>query len=413
MTRQTSASGGGRPGGPRRILVAGLGDAGCNAVRHLAPRLAGRAEVVLFNTDSRALASAGDCRHVQLGMHVTNGLGAGGNPNMGRRAADAELPAIRDALAGAGFVVLVAGLGGGTGSGAAPLLAQEARRAGARVLGVAILPFEFEGKRRAEQAERGLRALRDAADVVVCLPNQRLFEIAGSQAGVARAYEVSHDLLGASLLGLIRVLEDRGVITLDFSDFCSLLEGAAGSAVLASAEGGGPAAVEDVLQTVQDHPLLLKGQALAKASAILVSVLAGPGLTLGHLDRLLSGIHALAGKETVVAVGLASEESWTDRLLVTFLVVERVVAGRTTAGPVRAVAVMPRDQDREPATHAPRVARPAPEKVTQAGLFDELQSSPGRFKNVEPTIHEGHNLDIPTFRRRGIEIQKPQPAGKV
>lgn len=401
-----------RPGEKRRVVLAGLGDAGCNALRRLAPRLIGNADVALFNTDIRSLEPCASIRCVQLGMHVTNGLGAGGNPNVGRRAADAELPAIREIFARAGFVLLVCGMGGGTGSGAASLFAHEAKRAGARVLGVAIMPFAFEGRRRMEQAERGLRALRDAADVVVCLHNQRLFEIAGSQSEVHRAYDVSHTMLGESLFGLIRVIEKNGLITLDFPDFCALLEGATGSAVLASVEASGEEAVDDALKAIATHPLLLNGQALQKAASLLVSVIGGHDLKLGDLDRLLRGVQAFASEETIFSTGLALDQEWAGRMLITLLAVERFASGRVVAGPARRPTAPLREKEPETPRQTSSVKAPAPEEAAPTGLFDEIQSSPGRFKNIEPTIHEGHNLDIPTFRRRGILLQKPAPIEK-
>ena len=383
-----------------------LGDAGCNAASTWR-RLAGNADIVLFNTDARTLQPGSSMRCVQLGMHVTNGLGAGGNPNAGRRAADAELPAIRDVFAQAGFVLLVCGMGGGTGSGAASLLAHEARRAGGRVIGIAIMPFEFEGRRRMDQAERGLRALRDAADVVACLHNQRLFEIAGTQAGVPQAYEVSHEMLGNSLLGLAKVIAKTGLITLDFPDFASVLEGAVGNAVLASVESSGPGAVDDALKAVAAHPLLLNGQSLQRAASLMISAIAGPDLKLGDLDRLLRGVQALAPEDTVISTGLAVEQDWADRILLTLLAVERFGPGRALQ-PARAAPAPLRERNLKRPGGA---CGQAPEKLRRAGLFDLGQSSPGRFK-AELTIHEGHNLDIPTFLRRGICFET-RPAGKT
>ena len=394
----------------RRILIIGLGDAGCKVVQHFAPRMAGRAEVVLFDTDARSFSAAGIGRCVQLGMHVTNGMGAGGNPNTGRRAADADLPAIREILKGAGFVVIVCGLGGGTGTGAAPLLAQEARRAGARVLCVAVMPFDFEGRCRAEQADRGLIALRDAADIVVSMPNQRLFEVAGSQAEISRAYEVANNMLANSLFALVRVIEERGTITLDFSSFCALLDSAPGNAVLASVEGALETAPDDIMQAIKSNPVLLNGQVFTKAAAVMVCVVSGSSLSIGMLDRLLSGINAMVAKEAVIATGVAAEADWADRLSVAFMVVERPLSGRIAIGTPRAVAVKPSNHSGDPAAHVAR--QPQKNKLVQAGLFDEIQASPGRFKNVEPTIHEGHNLDIPTFQRRGMILRKPTPTEK-
>lgn len=397
-------------GGPR-ILVAGLGDAGCNVAERLLRDWAPPASVLAaINTDFSAFKGRADMRCVKLGVNLAAGSGAGGNPDAGRQAAEADRAMLQEVLAEADLLFLVAGMGGGTGTGAAPVLARIAAEAGAKVLAFAVLPFDFEGAHRCEQAARGVAALREAADAVICLPNQRLFDLCGGGAAPARAFEEADGLLASGIYAIWRALSGAGTLNLRLPDFERLLEqGGTNGCVLASVQGVGADRAAIALEALKEHPLLDRGNVLARAPAFLVSVLSGDDLSLGDLSRLLPTIAEMGRAGAMHMAGLVCDNHWRDRLLVTVLACDSSVGAAPPAA------------SKKPAGSGAAVhksgSKPAPPvevasaRMKQQGLFDPMEGAPasGRFKDIEPTIHAGENLDIPTYLRRRIPIQKRSP----
>lgn len=386
-----------------RTLVVGLGNGGCKTVTAIAGQWKEGPRMVVVNTDGRSLAEAGDLEGLHIGAHVIKGMGTGGEPRMGRRAAESDIEAVRGLFHDVDVVFLVVCLGGGTGTGAAPLLLEEARKSGALTLCFASLPFEFEGKRRMEHAQRGLMALQAAADAVICLPNQRLLEVVEDRSNIVEAFRKTDEMLARGLQAVWRVISRRGVINLDFDDIGALVHKGNGRCVFACAEGAGPGKVNQVLEAVRNHALLDHGEALAKAEAFLVTIMGGSDLSLKEVDQLMTGIAKIGGSEALAMTGVCCERDWQDRLFVVFLVVERKCADD--------LAFIASTPDEEPGKglipEAPP-EHPALESVPrgrtkQPDLFEVVR---GRFENVEATVVEGRNLDVPTYKRRGIMIQK-------
>ena len=387
-----------------RTLVVGLGNGGCKTVAAMARQWKEGPRVVAVNTDGRSLAEAGDLASLHIGARVIKGLGTGGEPRMGQRAAESDIEAIRELFRDVDVVFLVVCLGGGTGTGAAPLLVEEARKSGALTLVFGSLPFEFEGKRRMEHARRGLMALQAGADAVICLPNQRLLELVEDKTNIVAAFQQTDDMLARGLQAVWRVISRRGVINLDFEDVSALVHKGNGRCVFACAEGTGPDKVNQVLKAVRHHALLNQGVVLAEAEAFLVSVMGGSDLSLKEVDQLMTGIAKIGRAEALIMTGVCCETKWQDRLFVVFLIVERKGAdGLVFSAPPRddepgggLISPVPAEEPTaEPGTRG---------KIVQVGLFDKVSQS--RFKDVEATVVEGKNLDIPTFKRRGIMIQK-------
>lgn len=387
-----------------RTLVVGLGNGGCKVVTAMERQWKEGPRVVVVNTDGRSLAEAGDLAGLHIGARVIKGLGTGGEPRMGQRAAESDIEAISGLFRDVDVVFLVVCLGGGTGTGASPLLIEEARKSGALTLCFASLPFEFEGKRRMEHARRGLMALQSSADAVICLPNQRLLELVEDKTNIVAAFQQTDDMLARGLQAVWRVISRRGVINLDFEDVSALVHKGDGRCVFACAEGTGPDKVNQVLKAVRRHALLNQGTVLAEAEAFLVSIMGGSDLSLKEVDQLMAGIAKIGRAEALIMTGVCCESEWQDRLFVVFLVVEKKGAD--------GLAFIAPQRDDEPGgglISAVQVEAPTAEpasrgKIVQVGLFDKV--SQGRFKDVEATVVEGKNLDIPTFKRRGIMIQK-------
>ncbi len=373
-----------------RLLVVGVGNGAGRAVAELARQGPDGPLLAVVNTEAAGEAvPGGRVKTIQFGAQVIKGLGTGGDPRVGRRAAAEDAETLRALFRDVNWVILVVGLGGGTGTGAAPLVAEEARKAGVLVLALAMLPFEFEGRRRMEHARQGLLALQEAADGVICLPNQRLLELVEDRANLAQAFQQADTMVARGVCSLWRVLCRKGVIHLDFSAVRTLLREGGGPCVFGCAEGEGPDRINQVLRALGSDPLLKRGQTLAQASSYLVSISGGEDLTLKEVDALARGVAAAAKEDALAMVGVSCDPALRERVLVTVLAVEP--GGDRPARPA-------------PAEAAPPSAAPSGSELTQGNLFET--AGQGRFKDVDPTIIEGDNLDIPTFIRRRIMIQK-------
>ncbi len=373
-----------------RILIVGVGNGAGRALSAMARQWQEGPDMVAINTDSHDFAKIDGLRFVQIGAQVMNGMGTGGDPQVGRRAAAEDVDAVRKLFHGVNLVLLVVGLGGGTGTGAAPLVAEEARKAGALVLCFGMLPFEFEGQRRMSRAQQGLLALNGVANGVICLPNQRLLDLVEDRANIAEAFQKADAMLGRGVQAIWRVLCRKGVINLDFADVQALLQQGNGQCVFGCAEGEGPDRINLILQALREDPMLKRGQVLAQAHAYIISISGAADLTLKDVDSLVRGIGAAGGAESLAMVGVDCDAALKDRIFVTILASEPAGEAPVNRDPVPAEPVKPAV-----------VAKP---DLIQGTLFDG--AGQGRFKDVDPTIIEGSNLDIPTFIRRRIMIQK-------
>ncbi len=421
-----------------RILVLGVGGAGCNALDRVAmdglrpvsaedPPDTGVPHLVAINTDLHALSSSLCGEKFQLGLKTTFGLGAGGDPSVGRKAAGEDRDRLAELVRGADLVFIAAGLGGGTGGGAGPVIAQLAREAGALTLGFVTLPFEFEGDRRREQAAAALDEFKRATDAVACVPNDKLFEMAGEQATVLNVFRTADDLLAEGVRALWRMLTMPGLINRDFNDLRRALEKRHDEIVFAFGTGEGDDKAAAAATAVISNPLLGGGAILAEADTILVSLRGGPELTMTEVKRAVSQISQQCAQKPHVLVAASIDENFSGKLSVL------LIASRGCSATAEAAAASPLPSDREMAASM-KDAVSAPSPVTAAGAVTPVrrpepaseQSVPrrisvdvsrlrqqrlalevnvkGRFDKVEPTIYEGEDLDLPTFLRRGIKI---------
>ncbi|MCX7824195.1 MAG: cell division protein FtsZ [Verrucomicrobiae bacterium] len=402
-----------------RILVLGVGGAGCNAADRLADRLrpdeTNGPHLVAINTDSHALSSCLVSEKFQLGIKTTFGLGAGGDPAIGLKAAQEDRDRLAELLKGSDLVFIAAGLGGGTGGGASPFIAKLARDAGALTLAFVTLPFEFEGDRRNEQARAALAELKRETDAVVCVPNDQLFQMAGERATVLDAFRMADDLLAEGVRSIWRMLTKPGLINLDFNDLRRALEDRHDETVFGIGEGQGDERAAIAADAALKSPLLGTGQILAEADTILVSLVGGPDLTLADIQSAVSTVRRKADRNPHIFMGTAIDEDFKDRLLLL------VIASRGKTGNGSAVT-NPLPSERDLAA-APTVeknatlplagsqppvksAKPKSLRAIQPSLGLEVNIK-GRFDKVEPTIYHGEDLDYPTFLRRNIRIGDP------
>ncbi len=389
-----------------RMLVIGVGGGGSNAVSRMSAGWRDGPDVVAVNTDAQALGACSVPYKVQIGKNLTQGLGAGGDAAIGKLAAEDDLDTLRELVSHLDVVFVVTTLGGGTGTGAAPVLAKVAREEGALTLCFATLPFDFEGERRKKQAEEGLRALRLSADVVICVPNKLLLEFNAGQASLAEAFGKVDAMLGVGMRSLWKLLAQAGIINLDFADLRQLVEHSGGSCSFAYAEGTGLDKASSVVNSLLRSPLLNRGDVLTQAEAILVSIVGGHDLTLVDVQKIMAHLTTLTRPGVRVFMGASVDPEWQNRLALTVLAAESWQEGKVpdaSPGRLEAPAATATEPGVGPGKTLAGVKASVPIRAIQESLKFETDDK-GKFKNTEPTLYEGEDLDIPTYVRRGIKL---------
>jgi cell division protein FtsZ len=409
------------------IKVCGVGGAGCNAVGFIAQTKFDGADFLLLNTDAQALAASPLPDKWVLGRKRTRGLGTGGDPELGRAAAEDDAARLASFCAGADILFILAGLGGGTGTGAAPFLARVARESGALVLALAILPFDFEGPRRLAQAQAGLQQLKAAADAVICLPNQKLFRLLDEKTSVPETFKIGHNLMADGLRGICRLLTQTGLINLDFADLCSVTRGRHVASSFATAEAGGEKRGEQILEKLLTHPLLDGGHVLNESDALLVSLAGGPDLTMSEVNKMMESLQRQCENAHLI-FGAVIDEAFAGRLSVTLIASSRhsIEPAAGSAGETRKTdSATMQFLDTSPTPRPPsRAVAPPPEMSNEkkeqlysrqtgqnrrksSRLQKELPLEivfKGRFDKSEPTIRHGEDLDLPTYIRKGVAL---------
>jgi cell division protein FtsZ len=296
-----------------RILVAGVGGAGGNAVNHMVAAGLRGIDLVGFNTDAQALGRVRADRCVRLGQRATRGLGTGGDPAVGAHAAEESADEIAAAVRGADLVFVTLGLGGGTGTGAGPIVARIARQMGALAIGVATLPFTFEGHRRMATALEGLQALREQTDALIVIPNDRLFTAANPNITLRDAFRAADDVLRQGIAGLSSIVTVPGLINLDFADLRAVLANA-GTALIAIGEADGPDRARLAARLALENPLL--GMRAEGARGIIFSVAGGETLTLAEVQAVAEQIGDAAHPDAMILFGATMDDTLGDALRV-------------------------------------------------------------------------------------------------
>ncbi len=309
-------------GSPARITVVGVGGGGGNAVSRMIDAGLQGVKFVTINTDVQALWRNGSLNKIQIGEKLTNGLGAGANPDIGRRAATDDTEKICEAIEGSEMVFITAGLGGGTGTGAAPVVASIASRLGgehSHVLTVAVvtLPFALEGKRRMEQAREGLEELKKYADSVISIPNARVLQSVPRNTPVHEAFSVADDVLLQAVQGITDIIIHPGQINVDFADIRSIMKGM-GHAVMGIGMGEGPLRALTAAQRAVSNPLL-ENSSMQGARSIVVNITGGPDLSLAEASEATSFITRVADPEANVIYGIVTNESLRNAVRVTVI----------------------------------------------------------------------------------------------
>jgi cell division protein FtsZ len=411
------------------VKLIGVGGAGGNVVQQLQGTDLAALPAMIAHSNPRVLNEWPHANKLLLGENRTRGMGSGGDPDLGRQAAEDMRAEVAAFCKDADLVFIVTGLGGGTGGGASPVIARIARESGALVLGLATLPFEFEGLRRREQAKVGLRDLRLASDAVIYLPNQRMTAIFDQNTPVREAFKLTNDLLAQGVRGIWQMLTRPGLVNVDFAYLYSIVRGKNAESSFASAEAAGEMRARDVVEKLVGSPLLEEGALLTQSTDILVSLVGGADMTIADVNKVMEQLQRLAESSNII-MGAATDDAYNGRLTLTVVATRRAGAEpNPTIGQPHIRGTKPKDFSLEPIATTPRgasrYAAPPPEstpevtaellqrqnpttrkkatKPKQQTLNLEVVSK-GRFEKSEPTIHRGEDLDVPTYVRRGVAL---------
>ena len=300
-----------------RIKVIGVGGGGGNAINTMvAARLEG-VEFIAANTDVQALAANKAQVKLQIGKAASRGLGAGANPDRGREAALEAREALAEALAGADMVFVTAGMGGGTGTGGAPIVADVAKQSGALTVGVVTKPFLFEGNRRRKQAEQGLAELKAAVDTLIVIPNQRLLSVAGENVSLADAFKRADEVLLHAVQGISEIITVHGLVNVDFADVRTIMS-EQGMALMGTGRASGDRRAIEAMQAAISSPLL-EDVSLDGAMGLLVNITGGPSLTLHEVNEAVTMAQTAADPEANIIFGSVVDERMGDEVKITVI----------------------------------------------------------------------------------------------
>ncbi len=328
-----------------RIKVIGVGGGGCNAVNTMIRSGLMGVEYIVANTDSQALAASLAGTKIQLGGNVTKGLGAGANPEVGRKSAIEDYEKLSEVLDGADMVFVTAGMGGGTGTGAAPVIAKLARELGALTVGVVTKPFVFEGKKRSRQAEEGIRSLEESVDSLICIPNQRLLQLAGENLSLVDTFRAADEVLLNAVQGISDLINNTGHINADFADVSTVMTNK-GLSLMGTGTAMGPDRSIKAAKQAISSPLL-EDVSIDGATGIIINITGNSSLTMHETNQAVTLIMEAADEDAEIIFGTVIDENMGE-----FIKVTVIATGLRSA--------------RKESTVAPAVVRPAQTRETMA-----------------------------------------------
>ena len=399
------------------IKVIGVGGAGGNAVNRMIQSGLGGVEFIAANTDAQVLDQSLSPQKLQLGTGVTKGLGSGANPNVGRDAAEEDEARISELLQGADMVFVTAGMGGGTGTGAAPVVARIAKAQGALTVAVVTRPFEFEGRRRMQLADDGLRELKERVDTLIVIPNQRLLTIVDRTTPLKEAFRVADQVLHHATKGISDLITVPGLVNLDFADVKTVMA-ERGNALMGAGHATGPNRAYEAAQSAVSSPLL-DDISISGAEALLVNVTGGESMTLHEINEAVTVVVDAAGHDANVIFGAVIDEHMGDGLSITVIATgfgkgEPKRMNQPMGMPQAAHASQPRIYPMAeriqrpaavPATPPPSLEEPALEDesvvaTTRPG-YKMAASSPRRPFGGRAITRD--NMDVPAFMRKQMD----------
>ncbi len=390
-----------------RIVVFGVGGAGGNAVNNMVASQLDGVDFVAANTDAQALAHSLAHRKIQLGANVTLGLGAGSKPEIGAQAAEASMPEIQEALSGCHMTFITAGMGGGTGTGAAPVIARLAREMGVLTVGVVTKPFQFEGAKRMKQAEEGILRLQSYVDTLIVIPNQNLFRVANEKTTFAQAFAMADEVLHSGVRGITDLMVVPGLMNLDFADVRTVMM-EMGKAMMGTGEAEGAKRALDAAEAAIANPLL-DDVSMKGAKGVLIHITGGPDLTLFEADEAANRIRAEVDAEANIKVGSTFDPKLEGRIRVSVVATGIDAVAKPEAKPAAAPSISIRAPQPAPRP-APQpiepVAAAAPNPVHALQQKAEIELAPP----ADEIRHKIEEASAPLLPQRQTPAPAPAPA---
>jgi cell division protein FtsZ len=371
--------------GNASIKVVGVGGGGGNAVQHMVDIGIEGANFISVNTDKQALDKNGAGTKLVLGMEITDGLGAGADPQVGREAALEDRDKLREMLKGTDMVFVTAGMGGGTGTGAAPIVAQVAKELGILTVAVITKPFELEGSKRMKIAQEGIKELIEEVDSLITIPNQKLLEVLGEDCSMLEAFKQANDVLAGAVRGISDIIIKPGLINVDFADVKTVMS-EKGTAMM----GTGTASGQDRARIAAEHAVaskLLEDISLQDAKGVLVNITAGPDLSLGEIKAVGDCISDFASEDAIIVTGTVLDDSRGNDLVVTVIATGLSSSLQTISKPSRQVNML---NERKP--------------LPLSDAARQMLENPPKVEKIEKnTKDEDDYLDIPSFVRTQLD----------
>jgi cell division protein FtsZ len=380
------------------IKVVGVGGGGGNAVAHMVNSGVEGVEFITANTDAQAIKQCGAKTQLQLGANVTKGLGAGANPEVGRQAALEDRESIIKALEGADMVFITAGMGGGTGTGAAPVVAQVAKELGILTVAVITKPFPFEGRRRMQTALQGIEELAKHCDSLITVPNEKLITVLGRDATMISAFKAANDVLLGAVQGIADLITRPGIINVDFADVRTVMS-EMGLAMMGSGVARGDDRAQAAAQSAVNNPLLDEVN-LHGANGVLVNITAGPNFTMREFDEVGSTIEAFASEDATVVVGTVLDPNMGDEVRVTVVATGLNQNRAKAARPVLVEQPMPIVRTGTDPFPSDPVLPPGLGGLRRNSRTEPSIASPTTALNDAVGNGRESYLDIPSFLRR-------------
>jgi len=371
--------------GNASIKVVGVGGGGGNAVQHMVDVGIEGAKFISINTDKQALDKNGAGTKLVLGIEITDGLGAGADPQVGREAALEDRDKLREMLKGTDMVFVTAGMGGGTGTGAAPIVAQVAKELGILTVAVVTKPFELEGSKRMKIAKEGIKELIEEVDSLITIPNQKLLEVLGEDCSMLEAFKQANDVLAGAVRGISDIIIRPGLINVDFADVKTVMS-EKGTAMMGTGTASGP----DRARIAAEHAVaskLLEDISLQDAKGVLVNITAGPELSLGEIKAVGDCIGDFASEEAIIVTGTVLDDTKGNDLIVTVIATGLSSSLQTISKPSRQVNML---NERKP--------------LPLSDAARQILEKPPVVEKIEEKKKDADDyLDIPSFVRTQLD----------
>lgn len=391
-----------------RIRVVGVGGGGGNAVRTMIARGLDGVEFIAANTDRQALLNNPAGIKLQLGKDVTRGLGAGADPTRGRAAVEESIDEVYDALQGSDMIFVTAGMGGGTGTGAAPVIARVGREIGALVVGIVTKPFAYESKRRANVAENGIKDLREHVDALIVIPNQRILTVVDKNVTFANALAMVDTVLYNATKGIADIISGVGYVNVDFADVRTVMSGM-GDALMGIGTASGEHRAIEAAQNALNSPIL-EGMSIYGAQGLLVNITGGQSMTMFEVSEAVSAIEKAAGDEVNLIHGVVVDESLDDEMSITVVATGFRRQEEKKVVPVSAPLA---------STPVIEIVRPTPEPEAELTMGTTPAPAPIAQPSSDVDVHD---VNVPAYLRRqrdqersqaGMPRQEPPATGSV